>query len=269
MLYVDPTLTARGTNGSSYHATTPGLSIGIATPYLYPTNPASQAQTYLPSTAEEGAALEKRQSHQSQPRTSTEAADYFSENPQTPSYDHAKVPTTPGVSVLEAVSQTPIDVEKEDKTKDIAALFQKKFRFSKKSRSSTEAKPIVIDEKSEESDKSEGREDKVVEDNVYGTIQKIRQEYEEQLQNTPSSIVSTGITPSLPNETPLLPQPPFTTVIVQEDRPDSGGVVDLYRGTVRTLGHDADLIEKVGPMWLGDLLLRVFPHLCLLIALLR
>ena len=65
----------------------------------------------------------------------------------------------------------------------------------------------------------------------------------------------TAITPSMPNETPVLKPPLSTTVIIQEDRPDSGGVADLYRGTVGSLHEDADLLERVVPTWLGDLLL--------------
>ena len=132
------------------------------------------------------------------------------------------------------------------------------MNFPKKlGRSSVEVKPIVVDDKSEESDKSSEKEDKIVEDNFYGIVQKIRNDYDEQLLASPGGPLPTGISPSLPTETPILKPPPFTTVIIQEDRPDSGGVADLYRGTVNSVGKDADVIEKTAPMWLGDLLLRV------------
>ena len=71
----------------------------------------------------------------------------------------------------------------------------------------------------------------------------------------PGHPVESLITPSLPNETPVLKPPPMTTVIIQEET--SGGSADLYRGTVGTVGEDALLIEQRAPMWLGDLLLRV------------
>lgn len=32
--------------------------------------------------------------------------------------------------------------------------------------------------------------------------------------------------------------------MIQEDRPDSGGVADLYRGAVSSVGQDADLIHR-------------------------
>lgn len=256
----DAKFATRAVNGNSQLTATPSLSIGIATPYLGTTNHTTHIQSHLPSMTEEGTALEKRQSHQSQPRASTETpADYFSNNPQNILDDHVKVPATPGEGPQEAAPQSPVDVDKEEKTKEIATLFGKKFRmnFPKKlGRSSVEAKPLVIDEKPEGSDKSEGKEGKIVEDNFFGVVQKIRNEYEEQRQSNPTHILSTGMCPSLPNETPFLRPPPSTTVIIQEDRPDLGGVADLYRGTVGSIGQDADFIESAGPMWLGDLLLR-------------
>lgn len=257
----DATLMLRAVNGNSQFAATPSLSIGIATPYHGTTNHLTHIQSHLTPMNEEGATLEKRQSHQSQHRRSTEtSADYFSNDPQNFLDDHVKVPATPGEGPLEAAPQSPIDVDKEEKTKEIATLFGKKFRmnFPKKlGRSTAEAKPLVIDEKPEGSDKSEGKEDKVVEDNFFGVVQKIRNEYVEQQQDNAAYILSTSMCPSSPTETPLLQLPPSTTVIIQEDRPDSGGVEDLYRGTVGSLGQDADQIERTGPMWLGDLLLRV------------
>ena len=136
------------------------------------------------------------------------------------------------------------------------------MNFPKKlGRTSQDVKPAVVDEKSEESDKSEEKEDKTIQDNFFGTIQKIRYHYEECIERGPSQHLAPGITPSSLNETPLLEPPPSTTVIIQEDRPDSGGFADLYRGTVSSAGNDADLIERTGPMWLGELLLKVCPML--------
>ena len=114
----------------------------------------------------------------------------------------------------------------------------------------------MIDEKAEESDKSSEKEEKHVEDNLLGTIQKIRYDYAEHLQNDPTQQLPAGVIPSLLSETPILRHPPSTIVLIQEERPDTGGVADLYRGTVGSVGQDADLIEKSAPMWLGELLLR-------------
>ena len=250
------------TDGIAHHPNTPGLAIGAATPHI--NGPASISGQNRPATMEDGTALEKRTSQQSQPRSSGDrTSDYFSSNAQTksPVDGQTKGPVTPGDTTLEAATSSPVDGDKEEKS---GSLFGKKFRmnFPKKlGRTSQDVKPAVVDEKSEESDKSEEKEDKTIHDNFFGTIQKLRYDYEERVDRGPSQHLASEITPSSLNETPLLHLPPFTTVIIQEDRPDSGGVADLYRGTVSSVGNDADLIERTGPMWLGDLLLKVIFNL--------
>lgn len=207
-------------------------------------------------------------SHQSQPRSSSErSGDYFSTRPApnpAPQTDGKVGEPVDGAHVdgLQFPSDPPPD--KEEKTKESSSLFGKKFRmnFPKKlGRSSMDAKPAVVDEKSEvSSDKSSEKEDKVVGDNFFGVVQKIRYEYDEWLQKNPGQAPSSGVNPSASNETPVLRPPRSTTVIIQEDGPDSGGVADVFRGTVGSLGREADQIEKVAPMWLGELLLRVRPQ---------
>lgn len=237
---------------------TPGLSIGLATPYLNNTNPSVHAHNQLSSPQNERQSLEKDQ-HPNQSRTSSEkSSDYFSSNPIF-TETQPMIPTTPGKTSLDAASQPLVDQEKEEKVKESTTLFKKKFRmnFPKKlGRSPVEPKPVLTDEKSEESDKSEGKDDKGIEDNFFGTIQNIRKEYEERLHRDPYQQILTLLEPGLPG-VELLKPPPYTTIIIQEDQPDSGGVADLYQGTVKSLGQDADLIEKTAPMWLGELLLRV------------
>ena len=246
------------TDGITRPPNTPGLTIGAATPYINGGN--STSGPNRPSTAEEGTVLEKRTSQQSQPRVSSDrSSDYFSSNAQakSPVDGQSKGPVTPGDTSLEAAASSPVDADKEERS---SSLFGKKFRmnFPKKlGRTSQDVKPAVVDEKSEESDKSEEKEDKTIQDNFFGTIQKIRYDYEERIERGPSQHLAPGITPSSLNETPLLAPPLSTTVIIQEDRPDSGGVADLYRGTISSVGSDADLIERTGPMWLGELLLKV------------
>ena len=241
-------------NGYHVPIMTPGLSIAVATPAVGPINHMPHLQNALPTTAELPN-LEKRSSHSSQTRTSMERTkDYFTPTASTHS------PTTPGKPPVspgsETMPQSPVD------SKESGSLFGKKFRmnmtFPKKlGRSSVEVKSPVVDEKAEESDKSEEKEEKQLEDNLLGVVQQIRYGYDEQLHHHPGQPPISGIQPSLPNETPILQLPPRTAVIIQEDRPDSGGVADLYRGTVASVGQDTDLIEKTAPMWLGDLLLRV------------
>lgn len=246
------------TDGITRPPNTPGLAIGAATPYI--NGVTSNSGPNRPATAEESTALEKRTSQQSQPRVSSDrTSDYFSSIAQakSPVDGQSKGHVTPGDTALEAAASSPVDAEKEERS---SSLFGKKFRmnFPKKlGRTSQDVKPAVVDEKSEESDKSEEKEDKTIQDNFFGTIQKIRYDYEECIQRRPSQHLAPGITPSSFNETPLLELPLSTTVIIQEERPDSGGVADLYRGTISSVGSDADLIERTGPMWLGDLLLKV------------
>ena len=141
-------------------------------------------------------------------------------------------------------------------------MFGKKFGFNKKLFSTgtavvEPAKPAVVDEKAEDSDsRSNKTDEKVLEDNFSGSIQRIRQGYEEQLAVGADKLES-QITPSLPNETPVLKPPASTTILIQEDRPEAGGVADLFEGKVGSLGQQADLIEKAAPMWLAEVLLRV------------
>ena len=248
----DSAITPRPSNG--FYATTPGLSIAIATPGLSTINNAATAgQNILPSTIEEGNDLKKAQTN-----TASVSGDYFSNQPPA-----APPQPTNGKSLdssSDGQADTPQSPNEPEKDAKSSSRFSKKFRmnFPKKlGRPSTEAKPTIVDDKSEESDKSSEKEDKVIEDNFYGIIQKIRNDYDDNLMLRPDEPLQPGLTPSLPNETPVLKPPAFTTIIIQEDSMDSGGLADLYRGTVGCVGQDADLIEKAAPMWLGDLLLRV------------
>ena len=250
----NPTLTPRA-NGNSYPMT-PGMGIGVATPA--PLN-------HLPGVPEDGATLDKRVSQVS--RTSADkSGDYFSSTSIT-SDPAGKPVATPSEQHDEKPPKSPSDADKENNGKKSNELFGKKFRMgmsfgSKKlgrSASVNTEKPVVVDEKvedgSETSENGEKEKEKEVDDNFLGVVQKIRNEYDKLLLESPDQQIETGITPSLPNETPVLKPPPMTTVIIQEET--SGGSADLYRGTVATVGEDARLIEERAPMWLGELLLRV------------
>ncbi len=261
----DSMITPRPTTNAMIHpALTPGLSIGAATPYTNGGNFTTQIDR--PDTAEEGSGLEKRVSQHSQHRTSTDRkSGYFSSDSlaRSPVDGLRRGLVTPGDASLEGATltstQSPSDGDRDEKTRE-GGLFGKSFRmkFPKKlGRPSTEVKSAIVDETSEGSDKSEEKEDKSVQDNFYGTIQKIRYEYEARTQHESSQRLVTGIESHSPTETPKLLLPPYTTVIIQDEQPDSGGVADLYRGTVSSVGSDADIIEKVAPMWLGELLLKV------------
>lgn len=244
-------LTPKG-NGYSYPMT-PGMGIGVATPA--PLN-------HLPGVPEDGAPLDERASQAS--RTSAEkTGDYFSSAPLP-----TEASSKPATETHEAPPKSPSDADKETNGKDSNTLFGKKFRMGMGSMSfgskklgrsastATTEKPVVVDEKVEDGSETSdsGEKEKEVDDSFHGIVQKIQNEYEKALLENPEARVESGITPSLPNETPVLKPPPMTTVIIQEET--SGGSADLYRGTVATVGEDATLIAERAPMWLGDLLLR-------------
>lgn len=242
-------------NGSQQVPMTPGgMGIGLATPIL-------------PGVKEENP-FDKRQSQ--------DKDDYFANDITSAagSNQTAKPATTPAVTDDKAKSDDGKDKDKEkekekDKDKDGKAPstpFGKKFRMSfstKKLRSGSSTvadKPAVIDEKAVESESSSNHgPEKEYEDNFSGVVERIQDEYEKQLSESPDTLVETKITPSLPNETPVLHIPPGTKIMIQEET--AGGNAELYRGTVRSVGLDAERIEQCAPQWLGEvLLLNTVPH---------
>ncbi|KAK3387279.1 hypothetical protein B0H63DRAFT_521340 [Podospora didyma] len=257
--------TPRG-NAAQYPPMTPGLAIGMATP-------GSPFPPGLDSLNTPLSPLDKRASQVSRP--SVERDDYFSDAIHSP--EAAKPAQTPAAEAPppeDKTAKTPSESSKDkekDKDKDgkdkegngkATPFVMKKFRMgmpsfgSKKlGRSASTAaaeKPAVVDEKAEESESSSSHE-KEFEDNFLGVVQKIQNDYEKQLAENPESLVETRICPSLPNDTPVLKLPPGTKVILQEET--SGGSAELYRGTVATVGADADIIEQRGPQWLSEVLL--------------
>jgi WD repeat-containing protein 48 len=217
--------------------------------------------------------LDKRASQVSRP--SQEREDYFSDAIQSPegAQKPAQTPATEVPPSAETPAKTPGENGKEkdkdakDKDKDkengkaSATTFGKKFRMGmsfgtkKLGRSLSTAaaeKPAVLDEKAEESESSSNHE-KEFDDSFLGVVQKIRNEYEKQLSENPDQLVETRLTPSLANDTPVLKLPAGTKVIIQEET--SGGSAEIYRGTVASVGSDADVIEERGPQWLGEVLL--------------
>lgn len=277
--------------GGAPGATTPGFNIALATPAGHSSPMKSTGITNsLASTTEEGAPLEKRMSHQSgsQPRQSTDRnSDYFSSS-RMPSSEIAspgganKAPSTPGEGGEEATNPSGEATSKDTPSK--TGLFGKKLRMGMsfsgmrsmaKMQINEKEKPTVVEEKEEtQSDSQSSKTDnsREVQENLLGTVQKIRYGYEDslqaQIQNqqayenglpvpVPTTIdVPSAIVPSLPAETPVLKPPPNTTILIQEDRPEAGGVADLFEGTVSSLGEQCDQLERYAPMWLGEVLLR-------------
>ncbi|KAF2460977.1 hypothetical protein BDY21DRAFT_136436 [Lineolata rhizophorae] len=216
------------------------------------------------------------------------------ETPQTPAYPA----TTPTAGDAPPDSREPATTPGATTPASSSAIFGKKFRMSfgmkKLGKTVTsESKTSVAgasagggagaggtgaDEKSEDSDSRSSNPDggstheRVFDDNLGGVVQRIRQGYEDALhdalpppqqqhggQGQQPQTLNTAITPSLPNETPVIKPPPNTTILIQEDSPGSGGVADLWEGTVGGCGEQADFIERVAPSWLGDVLLRNIP----------
>ncbi|KIV87431.1 hypothetical protein PV11_02976 [Exophiala sideris] len=248
--------TPRASNGKALVPPTPGLVIGAATPGFIPLS-----STLTPTAEEEAEHTNGIVSPVSPTPTGADQNDYFSSsasghNRSEASSEHQKMPETPGGTEGMPLA-TPTSPSEEKKK----GLFGKKFpmTFPKKmTRTSTEVKaPVVPEEKSDTASFTPSeKEEKVIEDNFFGVIQKIRHEYDEHLESKPDQPLPAGITPSLAMETPVLNPPPHTTVIIQEDNPESGGLADQYRGEISELGNEADTLEKIAPMWLGDLLLK-------------
>ncbi|KAK0645315.1 UBP9-binding protein [Lasiodiplodia hormozganensis] len=250
--------TLRANNGFHLPVTTPGLAIGVATPGGHPHAHTHQTTNHLPPTAEEGTQLEQSTSGGSKERNS---GDYFSTSPRTQA---ATTPSSASQPRKSGEAQSPTDGDKENNKE--GTMFGRKFKMSfggmkklgRTTTSDTTSKPSMESptETPEESDSHTSKsEDRVIEDNLLGVIQAIRHRYEDEVQEGAQNLTS-AITPSLANETPVLKPPIGTSILIQEDRPDSGGVADLFEGTVGSLGQQADFIEKVAPKWLGEVLLK-------------
>ncbi|KAK8094719.1 UBP9-binding protein [Apiospora hydei] len=207
--------------GNDNYPMTPSMAISVTTPGL---------GAHLPGVPENAAAPTSPQEKKSSQIARASNDDYFSSNGITSAEAPSKAPATPA---------TPATAEKESETP----------------KSPTEAKDNGKEEKKDEENKSESssNHEKEVDDSFLGVLQRLHNAYDKDLQDTPDKFVETKITPSLPSDTPVLKLPAGTRVIIQEET--SGGSADLYRGTVETVGHDADMIEQKAPMWLGDVLL--------------
>lgn len=66
-----------------------------------------------------------------------------------------------------------------------------------------------------------------------------------------------AITPSSSEDAPVIQPSQDTIIIIAEQKVSVDGSMDLYRGTVASVGNDVDLLEGIAPWWLGELLLLV------------
>lgn len=281
--------TLKPVNGTSLF--TPGLSIGQATPggfFGSPVKTREHVQNGV-SGSEDGAALTKTASQQSgQGRKSSDNKDYFSTAPTnaaglTSPTETGKPPLTPGGEVPaedgDAATALPGDTPSKFGRKFKMGM---SFNMKKLTRTSTieASKPAAVEEAKETDTDSDAHSVKTsnsrtVDENFFGCVQKIRFAYEDditaQIQRQAAMAAAGGalgaakdlelpsqITPSLPSETPVLKPPLNTTILIQEERPDAGGVQDLWEGKVGKTGEatQVDLLESRSPMWLGDCLLR-------------
>lgn len=280
--------TIKPTNGNALY--TPGLSIGQATPGFF-TSPVNTRDSSQPGVSgfEDGVALTKTTSQQSaQGKKSMENKDYFSTIATntaglTSPTDASKPPLTPSGEnpgeEVDAATALPGDTPSKFGRK---FKMNMSFNMKKLTRTSTNeaSKPTTVEETKETDTESDARSSKtsnsrIVDENFLGCVQKIRFAYEDditaQIQRQAATDAAGGalgaakdlelpsqITPSLPSETPVLKPPLNTTILVQEERPEAGGVADLWEGKVGKTGDavQVDLLEKYSPMWLGDCLLR-------------
>ena len=249
--------TPKASDSQPLPPTTPGLAIGSITGNAVQLTPGTVPS--LSPRPEGEDSLDKSTTQQSQPSGNGGSSDYFATpatTQESESSSENKAPVTPGEPGGPSVPTSPTEEKKKSK------LFGKTFQmgFPKKlARQSVEVKAAApTEEKSDSaSNKSSDREEKVIEDNFLGVVQKIRQDYDEHNEAKPDDPLPIGIAPSLPIETPVLKPPPHTLIIIQEDNPESGGLADQYRGEIGKLGVEADVLEKIAPTWLGELLLRV------------
>lgn len=252
--------------------TTPGFGIGFAnspgsfaaTPMFNQSSSQNNTNHFGTSPGELSDFMTSQQNADpTRSSMSDKSSDYFSSRMQgLPPLDTDRaLSTTPGEPTPTALPQSPAEPDKEERKRG-GSLFGKKFRmdFPKKlGRTSSEVKPQIQEEKVEESDKSSVKEEKVFENNLSGYIDRIRHEYEESLAANSSQELVSAFSPSHESETPVLAIPSRTAVFIQEESGDTAVASDLYRGSVGRISQEVDKLEKSIPLWLADLLLKVFP----------
>jgi WD repeat-containing protein 48 len=272
------------TNGASKVPFTPGFGIGVATPAVI-SPPKTSATLGALSPSVESRTSSDQPSDQNAPRKSGEREDDYFSTLRAPSTDvtspggNSVFAATPG-EVPDAVAAPTETSGGQEVIKE--GLFGKKFLKSmsfsgmkKLGRSQTSENKAVPGEKDEnDAHNKESSVDDGLSNNketLQGLVNRIHHAYEESLRHqvqaqqarengmpiaaAPIELV-TMITPPPPDETPLLLPPPNTTILIQEDRPEAGGVADLFEGRVSNLGEQCDLVERAAPLWLGDLLLK-------------
>jgi len=245
-----------GTNGMHYAVTTPGMNIGLATPLItnFPKTSADDTVGHLAPMAEEDANF----------RSSQEKHDYFSASSTPGGHDEPRTPGTNLSNINTTATQPASTANVPPETPSGSKLSFGKLWGKKANRNSTsEEKRPVIDENAAKAESAETEPVKpaeVYDETLGGVLKRMRREYASGGAASDGTIKS-AICPSLPNDTPVIKHTSEMVVIIQEDKPDSGGVKDVYRGTIGQLGAEADELEKVLPAWVAEAIL--FVSLCL------
>lgn len=232
---------------------TPGMNIGLATPLVmnFPkSSGADSLEHHLAPMAEEDSNIPSSQ----------EKHDYFSAPSNTAGADEPRTPGTTLTTVNTTATTQPASTNAPPETPSGSKLSFGKLWGKKANRNSTsEEKRSVIDENAAKTDNADAEPIKPVEvfdETLGGVLKRMRQDYASGIGASDGTI-KTAICPSLPNDTPVIKHTSEMVVIIQEDKPDSGGVKDVYRGTIGQLGAEADDLEKVVPAWVAEAILFV------------
>jgi WD repeat-containing protein 48 len=284
--------TLKPSNGLHYPQT-PGMAIGFATPAVFSKlNPTSSPQIHQNGDASPTAPSSARTSSE-RPSNDYFSRPLLPNNPAVSPHGTAASPSTtaPNGRLSHENAQntspmppTPGAEAAATASPEKTSIFGKKFKGmslipkSLKKGDKTAKTPTPDDQPSDTDSRTSQTDERLNEDSLLGTILRIRHGYEIQsksltsekenglniqatglnkdLPPKPQAMQNTTYTPSLSNDTPVLKLPPHTIILIQEESSDSGGVADLYEGTVGTVARDADTIERVGPSWLADVILR-------------
>ncbi|KAF3926548.1 hypothetical protein AA313_de0201750 [Arthrobotrys entomopaga] len=235
-----------GLNGfSATYPATPGMSIGLATPanIHFPSNTPGGG-SFLPPMAEEDGKKSSDHDYFSVPTKPTDEDGVTATVPP-PSVPAVTPGATPAATEPAAAATTPASTSK------LGGL--SKF-WGKKNKQAEEKK---TEEPKPEEPTEPVKQPEQFDDTLAGVLKRIRQTYDVYSPDrlNPDFSIKSIINPSLPSETPVLKHPPEMVVIIQEDSPDSGGMKDVYRGTVGEVGNEADELEKFLPGWVAEAIL--------------
>ena len=207
--YSDATPTGLPAGGYSQFPQSPGMFIGFANPTTpFVNTPWEDAGGNIPS-------MERK------------SGDYFSTGAggSRPIAIAKNAPSTADTGD----EAPPPSVEKEkEETSLLGRLFGAKRLGRSLSTDMGGSKPVAVAIGDKAAALLEEAEDKAdpLDDFLGGVIKRIRGDYDIMARRDPNEPIASSINPSLPLETPVLKPPLNTEIIIQEDKPDFGGVAD-------------------------------------------